>query len=239
MTRLNRSSNRRPRSLVAHWCSLVWIFSTRRSAAYSSASCAGSSVFTVVLLAFQSPSAANSLGPFAMWPVLPASDYYGPSVPSRAVGRRWACPPPPWPGGRGGRSGTVPTFTDHSVGGVGARLCPCSLAMGTPQAFPMASPPATQSGFGVAVPAGTTCTAARPTSTRLEPVPSLRGFCHRFTRVAPFRLACRTRAVWWCRPVPSLSGLLPALPGTSRVRLPSASPACCDRPAVGPYTPPD
>ena len=31
-TRLNRSSNRRPPSSTAHWCSLVWIFSTRTSA---------------------------------------------------------------------------------------------------------------------------------------------------------------------------------------------------------------
>jgi hypothetical protein len=32
--------------------------------------------------------------------------------------------------------------------------------------------------------------------------------------------------------VPALSGPLATLPGTSRVRLPSASPTCCDRPAV-------
>ena len=45
-------------------------------------------------------------------------------------------------------------------------------------------------------------------------------------------LACRTRAVRRYRPVPSLSGLLPALTCASRIRLPSASPACCDRPEV-------
>ncbi len=32
VTRLNRSSNLRPGSAQAHWYSLVWIFSTRRSA---------------------------------------------------------------------------------------------------------------------------------------------------------------------------------------------------------------
>jgi hypothetical protein len=32
-----------------------------------------------------------------------------------------------------------------------------------------------------------------------------------YTRT-PSRLACRTQAVWWCRPVPSLSGLLPSSP---------------------------
>ena len=48
----------------------------------------------------------------------------------------------------------------------------------------------------------------------------------------PSRLARRARTVWQYRPVPSLSGLLPALPGVSRIRLPPASPGRCDRPAV-------
>jgi hypothetical protein len=67
-------------------------------------------------------------------------------------------------------------------------------------------------------------------STRLELVPRLRGFKCWFTLVTPLCLACRTRVVWQCRPVPSLSGLLPILPSTSSVRLPSASPDCCDSP---------
>jgi hypothetical protein len=53
----------------------------------------------------------------------------------------------------------------------------------------------------------------------------------------PFRLACRTRAVWQYRPVPSLSGLLPTLNGASRTRLPPASPGCCDSPATEPSHP--
>ena len=56
------------------------------------------------------------------------------------------------------------------------------------------------------------CVATRPISARLEPVLSLEGYRHWFTCVAPSHLACRTRAVWQCRPVPSLSGLLAALP---------------------------
>ena len=48
----------------------------------------------------------------------------------------------------------------------------------------------------------------------------------------PLRLARRTRAIWQCWPVPALSGLLPALPGTTRIRLPSASTTCCDRSKV-------
>jgi hypothetical protein len=39
----------------------------------------------------------------------------------------------------------------------------------------------------------------------------------------PSRLARRTRTIWQYRHVPALSGLLPALPGVSRTRLPSAS----------------
>ena len=42
-------------------------------------------------------------------------------------------------GRRGGRPGMVPTFTTDRSTGCGAQLFPCSLAMGTPQAFPMAS----------------------------------------------------------------------------------------------------
>src|SRR3954449_1737393 len=50
-TRLNRSSNRRAGSLPAHWCSLVWILSTRARAACASNS--GAPVFTGGLLTFQ------------------------------------------------------------------------------------------------------------------------------------------------------------------------------------------
>lgn len=51
------------------------------------------------------------------------------------------------------------------------------------------------------------------------------------------RLACRARTVWQCRYVPSLSGLLTALPRVSAIRLPSASLTCCDRPAAGSFRP--
>ena len=56
------------------------------------------------------------------------------------------------------------------------------------------------------------------------------GFDHWFTSVTPLRLACRTWILWQCRPVPSLSGLLPTLRNASSVRLPSASPGCCNSP---------
>lgn len=50
-------------------------------------------------------------------------------------------------------------------------------------------------------------------------------------------LACRARTVWQYQYVPSLSGPLTTLPRVSAVRLPSASPACCDRPAAGVFHP--
>jgi hypothetical protein len=59
------------------------------------------------------------------------------------------------------------------------------------------------------------CAASRPISTRLEPASDLRGFAAGSSRT-PSRLACRTRAVWWYRPVPSLSGLLPPFPAPPR-----------------------
>jgi len=43
----------------------------------------------------------------------------------------------------------VPTFTMRSVGQLGARLYPGSIATATPQIFTVASPPTELNGFGV------------------------------------------------------------------------------------------
>src|SRR5688572_10257142 len=83
-------------------------------------------------------------------------------------------------------------------------------------------------------PPGRACTAPRPASARLEPMPRLRGFSHWFALTTPSRLACRAQAVWQCRPVPSLSGLLPPASRAPRTRLPpepgwvSRRPCCQD-----------
>jgi hypothetical protein len=53
-TRLNRSSNRRAGSPVAHWCSLVWIPSTRACASSKENAGCGAPVFTGDLPACQS-----------------------------------------------------------------------------------------------------------------------------------------------------------------------------------------
>ena len=44
----------------------------------------------------------------------------------------------------------------------------------------------------------------------------------------PSGLACRACVVWQCRRIPSLSGLLAALTGVPRIRLPPASSGRCD-----------
>jgi hypothetical protein len=154
------------------------------------------------------------------------------------LSRRRACPPPAWlAGGKGGRR-AVPTFTTRPVDGIGAQLFPGSLATPTPQPFNVASQPgrATACWRVAHPPARRACAADRPMSTRFGAGVvafggSTTGSCTR----TPLRLASRARAVWRCRPVSSLSGLLPALPGASQVRLPPASPACCDRPAAEPF----
>ena len=46
-------------------------------------------------------------------------------------------------------TGMVPTFTKQSIGQGGAQLYSGSIAMPTPQAFNMASPPLELHGFGV------------------------------------------------------------------------------------------
>ena len=49
---------------------------------------------------------------------------------------------------------------------------------------------------------------------------------------APSRLACRTRAVWQYRHVPSLSGLLPPSPASPGSGFPQLQPGRCDDPAA-------
>jgi len=150
----------------------------------------------------------------------------------RAISRRRACPSSCRMHEGEGGLGAVPMFTMYRLAG----SAPSCSAADSPRLRRRPSPwppgrrhcPTSESSLPIL--AGRTCTAARPISTRLEPVHSLSGFKHWFTFVTPLCLARRTRAVWQCRPVPSLSGLLPTLPSASSVRLPSASSDCCDSP---------
>ena len=74
----------------------------------------------------------------------------------------------------GGRCQVVPTFAVAPFDGSGVQLCPCGLATGTPQSFPMASLPATliQRGSRPHVQA---CTASQPLSAGFELVGFIEG----------------------------------------------------------------
>jgi hypothetical protein len=149
-----------------------------------------------------------------MWPAFPTSDYYG--GPSRPMtnSRRRACPPPTWTAGREGGRKTVPTFTiNRSTGSV-----PSYSPAASPRVRRRPSPwppgrqpqPASESPSHAA---GRACAAARPRSARFRAGFSLAGVPPLVPAIrTPSRLACRARAVWQCRPVPSLSGLLPPSP---------------------------
>jgi hypothetical protein len=190
----------------------------------------GSTVFTVDFCHYRSAFAVW-LSSFAMCPALPGSDYYEDSAPS------WCQQPTaglPATRRRGGQRQDGSHVHHQPIGERGGQLCPGSIAMSTPQAFLMASWSA-DADRRRSRPPWRPCAANRPISTRLEPAERLRGFGHWFTFVPPSRLACRTRTVWQYRPVPSLSGLLPPSPCVSRVWLPPASPACCDRPEAEPF----
>jgi hypothetical protein len=73
----------------------------------------------------------------------------GPPPHPDGMGRRRAVPPVDRQPTGEGTFGMVPTFTLEPFDGRGAQLCPCSIATGTPQAFPVASRPATLTGRGV------------------------------------------------------------------------------------------
>ncbi|AVH60900.1 hypothetical protein C4B68_04220 [Streptomyces dengpaensis] len=76
-------------------------------------------------------------------------DYYGASAPSDSPQSTTDLPAAGLAVQREGRLRMVPTFTTKSIKEGGAHLYPGSLAMPTPQAFGMASPPDPRSGFGV------------------------------------------------------------------------------------------
>jgi len=65
----------------------------------------------------------------------------------------------------------VPTFILEPFNGVGAQLCPCNLATPTPQAFSVASRPATSTGPRVPFP-NKVRVATQPRSVRFELVVS-------------------------------------------------------------------
>jgi hypothetical protein len=140
-----------------------------------------------------------------------------------AIGRQRALPPPPQSGGGEAAPGWFPRSpcVDRRDGRPALPLQHRhEYAAGAPRGLPTdCIRSASESPAASSRPA---CAASRPGSTRFVPVSRLRGFDHWFTLVTPLRLARRARAVWWCRPAPPSSGLLPpspALPGSGCPRL--------------------
>ena len=84
-----------------------------------------------------------------MWPAFPTADYYEGSAPSRAHQSTTDLPATTLDGRRGGRPRDGSHVHHAPVDKGGAQLCSCSLATGTPQAFPVTSPPTFGIGFGV------------------------------------------------------------------------------------------
>jgi hypothetical protein len=169
---------------------------------------------------------AGSLPPFAMCPPLVGSDYYeGSATPEH---HQLTASLPTRVGGVGrfprsplaDRRGRCPAGSRQPRHRYAAAL-PDGLLLG-PVLRGRSRPPA---------PVGGRALQARPTSARFGAGRQLTGRQHWFLAYTcssclpdPGRLAVPTR--------PVVVGAAPTLPGASRVRLPPASPACCDKPAV-------
>ncbi len=174
-----------------------------------------------------------------MYVAFPRSDYYEDSVTILGHQLTAGLPAATLAGQRGGQPRIASPVHHAPVGGVGVQLCPCSIATPTPHAFDVASRPARITDQGVTPDNMSGVCAAIPAHIPQVGAGAIasEAFRHAGSSRTPFRLARRTRTVWECRSVPPLSRLLSALPCTSRIRLPSASPACCDRPAVESFHP--
>jgi hypothetical protein len=76
-----------------------------------------------------------------MYAAFPRSDYYEYSVPSRGRQSTVDLPAATLAGWRGGQPQGGSHVHHEPVSGLGAQLCPCSIATPTPQAFSVASGP--------------------------------------------------------------------------------------------------
>jgi hypothetical protein len=135
-----------------------------------------------------------------------------PPRPAASSGRR-ACPP--HQGGEGD-DGSLPTFTTTRS----TRSVPSYTPAASPgvRRSPSPWPPhrPLQTGYGVARRhRGGRALLTGPHPPGSGPARRLRSVNAGSSRT-PSRLACRTRPVWQCRPVPALSGLLPPLRASPR-----------------------
>jgi hypothetical protein len=173
-----------------------------------------------------------------MWPAFPASDYYGGSVPPRGHQPTAGLPAADLAGRRGGQP----------QGGSHVHHAP--VDRGRCPAVPRQPRHGYAAGLHRGLPADESCRPSESTihQTVVRCCPAhihqvgagsdrLRGFNHWFLAYTfPSCLPSPGRLVVPTRPV--VVRAAPALPGASREGLPSASPACCDRPTVGPFIPP-
>jgi hypothetical protein len=138
-----------------------------------------------------------------MYTAFPCSDYYEPSALLWRHQSTVDLPVDQQAAGRRGQHHNSSHVHHAPVDRIDAQLCPCSPSTVTPQTFTVATSSSCKDDFGVA-PSSIEFThaAARPISTRLEPVPLLRRFNRWFNRYVslsrlpgPDRLAVPTRPV--------------------------------------------
>ena len=156
------------------------------------------------------PSLLTSLSPFAMWPALPTSDYYGVLRPVTA-GSADGGPSPTRVGHAvSGTSVTVPVFTDQSpsVKG-GAWLYPCGIATTTPRHFVVAS--------------------SRPSTSPTRSSPPIRAGTHRTQPSARFPAGGPSGASHTSSSRTPLHSLAEPAPSGSTWHVPASSGAACRR----------
>ena len=131
------------------------------------------------------------------------------------------------------RAGTVPVFTDRRLSKEEPGYTPAASPRPRRRPSPWPPEPTVVIGSEVAHPR------VRWTRTAPSPDPSgsswwdiLGGFTHRFLAYSFSSCSPGPPPSDGAGHAPALSGPLATRTGTSRIGLPSASPACCDRPAV-------
>ena len=123
-----------------------------------------------------------------MWLAFPASDYYGPSAPSRRQQPTADLPATALDERRGGQRRDGSHVQRVPVDGVRRPAFPLQPRHGYAAGFLRGPRPANSTGFRGRPPSllRKACTAAQPISTRFELVLSLRGFHHWFVRTYAF-----------------------------------------------------
>ena len=169
------------------------------------------------------------------------SDYYETSVPPGGHQPATDLPAAGPAARRVGRPQVVPTFTTESIKELGARLYPGSLAMPTPQAFGMASPPDLKTGFGVDRTRHTAGTVTRcepgPYPSGLSRVGHLRGVRQRFLSYTFSSLLAGPGPSDSAGPSRTLSGLLPPPRAFPRHDCPQLHQAAATARRWSPFTP--